>query len=145
MRYLWRGLFLQNKFQVKFIGPNLFFPWLLVFYYLTDAFVLVLFHLYMTSTSSMEKQSFANVLQNRCFWKIRKWHRKTQVFSCEIWKIFKNTFFYRTPPVAASMLLFMFLLLLLPCCRTFTTSLQYCYFLHLKKHFRLYITTSLLS
>ena len=26
----------------------------------------------------------------------------TQVFSCEIFEIFKNTFFYRTPPVAAS-------------------------------------------
>ena len=25
-----------------------------------------------------------------------------QVFSCEFCKIFKNTFFYRTPPVAAS-------------------------------------------
>ena len=25
-----------------------------------------------------------------------------QVFSCEFYKIFKNTFFYRTPPVAAS-------------------------------------------
>ena len=37
------GLFHQNKFPGKFIGPNLFFPWLLVFYYLTDAFVLVLF------------------------------------------------------------------------------------------------------
>ena len=24
------------------------------------------------------------------------------MFSCEIWKNFKNTFFYRTPPVAAS-------------------------------------------
>ena len=26
----------------------------------------------------------------------------TQVFSCEFWEIFKNTFFYRTPSVAAS-------------------------------------------
>ena len=26
----------------------------------------------------------------------------TQVFSCEICEIFKNTFFYRTPPAAAS-------------------------------------------
>ena len=25
----------------------------------------------------------------------------TQLFSCEYWKIFKNTFFYRTPPVDA--------------------------------------------
>ena len=43
MCYLPGGLLHQNKFPVKFIGPNLFFPWLLVFYYLTDAFVLVLF------------------------------------------------------------------------------------------------------
>ena len=54
MRYLSGGLFYQNKFPVKFIDPNLFFPWLLVFYYLTDAFVLVLFHvIYIRSTSSM--------------------------------------------------------------------------------------------
>ena len=25
-----------------------------------------------------------------------------QVFSCEFWDIFKNTFWYRTPPVVAS-------------------------------------------
>ena len=43
MRYLSGGLFYQNKFPVRFIGPNLFFSWLLVIYYLTDAFVLVLF------------------------------------------------------------------------------------------------------
>ena len=36
------GLLHQNKFPVKFIGPNLFFLWVLVFYYLIDAFVLVL-------------------------------------------------------------------------------------------------------
>ena len=48
MRYLLGRLFHQNKFPVKFIGTSLFFPWLLVFYYLTDAFVLVLF---MSSTS----------------------------------------------------------------------------------------------
>ena len=29
MSYLSGGLFHQNKFPVKFIGPNLFFPWLL--------------------------------------------------------------------------------------------------------------------
>ena len=43
MCYLSGGLFHQNKFPVKFVGPNLFFLWLLVFYYLTDAFVFVLF------------------------------------------------------------------------------------------------------
>ena len=40
MCYLSWGIFHQNKSPVKFIGPNLFFPWLL---YLTDAFLLVLF------------------------------------------------------------------------------------------------------
>ena len=56
------------------------------------------------------KQSFADVFQNRCS---QKFHKKkisqentyvetpTQMFSCEICKIFNNTFFYRTPPVAA--------------------------------------------
>ena len=66
MHYLSGGLFHQNKFPVKLIGPNLFFPWLIVFYHLTDAFVLLLSRHYITSASSMEKQSFANVLQNRC-------------------------------------------------------------------------------
>ena len=67
MRHLSGRLFYQNKFPVKVIDLNLFFPWLIVFYYLTDAFVLVLFHvIYITSTSSMQKQWFANVLQNKC-------------------------------------------------------------------------------
>ena len=48
MRYLLGRLFRQNKFPVKFIDTSLFFPWLLVFYNLTDAFALVLF---MSSTS----------------------------------------------------------------------------------------------
>ena len=75
------------------------------------------------------KQSFADVLQNRCSLNICKFHRKTpileflcfnkvaglkawnfikkrcfptEVFSCKICEIFKDTFFYRTPPVAAS-------------------------------------------
>ena len=43
MCYLSGGLLHQNKFPVKYIGPNLFFLWLLVFHYLTNAFVLVLF------------------------------------------------------------------------------------------------------
>ena len=41
MDYLSGGLFHRNKsFPVTFIGPNVLFPWLLVFSYLTDAFVL---------------------------------------------------------------------------------------------------------
>ena len=43
MCYLSGGLLQENKSPVKFIGPNLFFPWPLVFYYLTDASVLALF------------------------------------------------------------------------------------------------------
>ena len=80
-----------------------------MFYYLTDAFVLVLFHvIYVTSTSSMQKQSFTNVFQNRCSKKFRKFCRKTLVFSYEICEIYKNTFFYRTPWwLLLCMLLFM--------------------------------------
>ena len=69
----------------------------------------------------LEWQPFADVLQNRYSYKFRNIHRKTpeslynkvglqvylketttQVFSCEYFEIFKNSFFYRTPPVAAS-------------------------------------------
>ena len=55
MCYLLGGLFHQNKFPVRFIGRlNLFFYWLLVFYYLTDTFALVLFHvIYITFTLSL--------------------------------------------------------------------------------------------
>ena len=72
-----------------------------------------------------QKQSFADVLKNfanvtgkHLFWsllliKLQTWRLRacdfikkgrtpTQVFSCEICKIFKNTFSYRTAPVAAS-------------------------------------------
>ena len=63
------------------MGPNLFFPWLLVFYYLTDAFFLVLFIIYITSTSSIQKHSFVNVLQNRCSKKFSKFHKKTPGWS----------------------------------------------------------------
>ena len=107
MRYLSGRLFHQNKFQVKSIGPNLFFAWLLVLYYLTDAFDLVLFHvIYITSTFSMQKHSFANVFQNRCF----QWN---------LWDLWN--FFYRISPVVASIyvafhecFLFYFSLTLLP-------------------------------
>ena len=75
----------------------------------------------------LQKQAFADILQNKCSEKIRKFHRKTpvlgaffnkvwgleaynfmkkrrdskQMFAYEICDIF-NTFFYRTPPVASS-------------------------------------------
>ena len=67
----------------------------------------------------LQKQSFAIVLQIRCSWKFRKFHRKTPVLESLFNKVaglqallkrvsntdselFKNKFFYRTPPVAAS-------------------------------------------
>ena len=62
----------------------------------------------------------------------------TQVFSCKICEVFKQTAggcFY------LCCFSWMFLLLLVPC-RSSTTSLQYCYFLRLKKHFLIYITTT---
>ena len=65
--------------------------------------------------SSHWEAVFRSVLWNRCSWKFRKFHRKTpvldflfnkvaglKVFSCEIYEIFKNNFFQRTPTVAAS-------------------------------------------
>ena len=72
-------------------------------------------------------QLFANVLQNRCFYKFPDIHKKiyvlealfnkvttlmvcsftkketpTQVFSCEYRNMFEDNVFYGTPPVAAS-------------------------------------------
>ena len=63
----------------------------------------------------LQKQRFADVLQNRCFQKLRNIHRKTglkacnfvkkrlqhRCFSVNITKFCKNNVFYRTPPVAA--------------------------------------------
>ena len=75
----------------------------------------------MTLTREFLEAATGGVLQNRCFSKFCKFHRKTpvleslydkvalyykktptQVFTCEICEIFKNTFFCRTPPVATS-------------------------------------------
>ena len=60
----------------------------------------------------LQKQSFADVLLKNfpnftgkhMSWKLFliKNEALTQVFFCEIWDIFKNTSFYKTPPVAAS-------------------------------------------
>ena len=73
---------------------------------------LLKFHFRSQTNLHRQKQSFADV-QNRCSLKFCKFHRKTtvfktlfetptEVFSCEICKNFKNTFFYRTSSVAAS-------------------------------------------
>ena len=75
-----------------------------------------------------QKQSFADIPQNRYSWKFCKLHKKalvleflfkkhagwrlttslkktsTHVFSCEVYETFKNTFSYRTPPIFASAL-----------------------------------------
>ena len=143
MRYLSGELFHQNKFQVKFIGPSLFFPWLLVFYYLTDAFVLVPF-----MSSASHPHPLCRSSRTQMFFKIgipKNFTNFTGKHRCFPVKFAK---FLRTPSftehlrwLLLSILLFTFLLLLLPC-RTPTTSLQCCYFLPLKKHFRLYITTT---
>ena len=77
--------------------------------------------------NQIQKQSFAESLENRCSRKFPNIHRKTpvleslfnkvvclnacnlikketptQMFSCENCETFKNTFFYRTPLVVAS-------------------------------------------
>ena len=47
----------------------------------------------MNKKRSGQKQSFADVLENRCL---------QNRCSCEIYEILKDIFFYRTPPLAAS-------------------------------------------
>ena len=78
----------------------------------------------MCSTDKLQKQSFTDVLQNRCSKNFRKFHRKAPVFeslfnkaadlrACNFSKkrlkyciIFKNILFYsRNPPMAASEIL----------------------------------------
>ena len=62
MHYISGVLFHQNIFfPITFIGPNVFFPWLLLFSYLTDVFVHVLF----TSSSSLTYTS--SMLLFECF------------------------------------------------------------------------------
>ena len=48
------------------------------------------------------KQSFTNVLENRCSYKFRKFHKKAPMLVSLFNKVFKNIFFYTTPPAAAS-------------------------------------------
>ena len=51
----------------------------------------------MKGASAVQKHSLADVLKNRC--QACNFIKETpaQVFSYEIYEIFKNTFFYRTP------------------------------------------------
>ena len=111
MYYLSGGLLHQNKFSVKFIGPNLFFPWLLVFYYLTDAFVIDL----LTSSTSHPHPIYRSTRSQMLF-KIgvlknfAKFHRKAPGLE----SLFNNVFLQNTSG-GCFMLLFMFFLLLLPC------------------------------
>ena len=65
MRYLSEGLFNQNKFAVKFICPNMFFTWLLVFYHLIDAFVLVVF-----TSSTSHSHPLCRSSRSQMFFKI---------------------------------------------------------------------------
>ena len=98
MCYLPGGLLHQNKFPVKFIGPNLFFPWLLVFYYLTDAFVIDL----LTSSTSHPHPIYRSTRSQMLF-KIGVLKNFASFTGKHLgWSLFLITFFYRTPPVAAS-------------------------------------------
>ena len=68
MRYLSGGLFHQNNFPVTFIGPKTVLSLAACVLLLNRGVCLVLF---VSSAShphplSIEKQSFTNVLQNRC-------------------------------------------------------------------------------
>ena len=88
MCYLPVGLLHQNKFPVKFIDPNLFLPWLLVLLFNRCVCSCPLHIIYITSTSSIQKHSFVNALQNRCSEKFSKFHRKTPG-----WSLFSIKFF----------------------------------------------------
>ena len=130
MRYLSGGLFHQNKFPVKIIGPNLFFLWLLVFYYLTETFVLVLF---MSSAShphllcrSSRLQMFFKIGASKNFEHFTGKHRFTERLPWLLLSIFPfmNVSSYTSP---------------LPHSRFFFTVLLLSSF---EKHFRLYITTT---
>ena len=77
MCYLSGGLLHQNKFSVKFIGPNVFFPWLLVLLFNRCVCSCPLHIIYITSTSSIQKHLFVNVLQNRRSYKFPKFYRET--------------------------------------------------------------------
>ena len=110
MRYLWRGLSHQNKFPVKFIGPNLFFPWLIVFYDLTDAFVLLLFtsstsHPYSLCRSSRSQMFFKiGVLKNfvSFTWKHLSW--TLLLIKLQAWNFIKRRLLHRCFPVKCAKL-----------------------------------------
>ena len=94
MHYLSGGLFHQNKFPVKFIGPNLFFPWLLVFYYLTDAFAPVL-----SMSSASHPHSLCRNSRWQMFFKIglpknfANFTRKHRCFPMKLTKFLRTSFF----------------------------------------------------
>ena len=101
MCYLSGGLLHQNKSPVNFIGPNLFFPWLLVFYYLNDAFVLVLF----TSSTSHPHPLYRSS-RSQMFLKIGVLKNFANFTGRRLgWCLFLIKFFYRLPPMAASIYL----------------------------------------
>ena len=147
MRYLPGGLFLQNKFPVKFICPNLFFSWLLVFYYLTDAFVLVLFHIICMNPHhlcrSTRSQMFFKIGVPKNFTNVTGKHRR---FPVKFSKFLRTPFFTEHLRwLLLSMLLFMnvssFTSLLLPHFHYFLTVLLRSSFE--ETLFRLYITTTI--
>ena len=92
MRFLSGELFHQNKFPVKFIGPSLFLPWLLVFYHLTDTFVLAL----LTSSAS-HPHPLCRSSHSQMFFKIgvlKKFANFTRKYRCFPVKLAN---FLRTP------------------------------------------------
>ena len=52
--------------------------------------------------SYVQKQLFTDGLQKYGLDKVAKKETPTQLFSCKLWQIFKDTFYYRTLRVAAS-------------------------------------------
>ena len=58
------------------------------------------------------------------------------------WSLVLIKVFYKTPPVAASIHVTFHVSSFLLLSRTSTAALLDCYFLRLKKHFRLYVTTT---
>ena len=135
MRYISEGLFHQNKFPVKFIGPNLFFPWLLVFYCLTDAFVFVLF-----TSSTSHPHPLCRSSRSQMFFKIGALKTFTNFTGKHLcWSLFLIKFqarFLRTPFFTEHLQWLLLSILLFMNVSSFTSPLP---------HFHYFLTVLLLS
>ena len=138
MRYLLGGLFHQNKFPVKLLGPKSVYSLATCVLLFNRCVCLVLF-----ISSASHPHPLCRSRRSQMFFKIGL-PKILQILQ-EITGAF---FLQKTSGGSFYLFCFswIFLLLLLPCC-TPTTSLRCCYFLRFKKHFCLFITTttSLLS